>query len=252
MADPLYELRNVATKTFFTDLSARKDEYASVLEEVYDESFTDRGKRFTKYYRLLNQDFSDFPSEVILPFDGNFTIECYDLREKVTLENIQEEVLKVLDEKKVQIYVKYIVSNLNQIVKKIEALKFDNGIVAYRDTVAEKMKSCIRHLKETYLSLVQSEYQETPKVQWLGNVNQLGALFFDLWKGQKGTKNDPKQLRPLISVKGKKELMDFLIKNFVNRHGEPLSHTSFSDYLNSSEDKQMAKPTKNRIELSYK
>lgn len=246
MADPLYELKNVALKTFFTDVTARRDEYVSVLEEIYDENFTDRDKRITKYCRLLNQDYSDFPSEVVLPFGGNFTVECYDIRERVTLASIQEEVLKVLDEKKVQVYVKYIISNLNQVVKKVGGLNLENTLLAYRDAVVEKLQACILHLRETYLNVEQSEVSITPKIQWLGKTNVLATLIYDLWKGQEKGKQQTTQ--SYLKAQ-KKDLVALLLNNFIDSEGKPLNPDTVDDYLNSSKPQKRAKQGV-RIELS--
>jgi hypothetical protein len=246
MADPLYELKNVATKTFFTDLSARKDEYVSVLEVIYDDNFTNRDKKFTKYCRLLNQNFSKYPSEIILPFNGNFIIECYDIREEVTLEQIQEEVLTILDEKKAHLYLKYIISNIHQIVSKLEALKLDDHLEPYRETIIARLYVCIQHLHKTYLQMEPDTSGQARKIKWLGNTNVLATLIYDLWKGQdkgKGTSST----KPLLEAQ-KKDLENLLINNFIDSKGNPLTLATISDYLNSSKPEKRAKKGV-RIEL---
>lgn len=253
MADPLYELKNVTTKTFFTDLSARKDEYLSVLEEIYDESFTDKQKKTTKYYRVLNQNFSDYPSEIIVPFSGNFIVECYDIRERLALDDIQEEVLKVLDEKKVQVYVKYIISNLNQIIKKAQSLDLTTELQAYQSIIANKLQDCIEHLKATYLKLEQVEIRSTPKIKWIGNKNQLATLFYDLWKGQPKTDSviGKRRLRNLIDATTSKEtLMAFIEDNFVDSDNKPFMRATLSGVFSKSKSKLDDKAAE-RIDLNY-
>ncbi|MEP7371939.1 MAG: hypothetical protein ABI675_01040 [Chitinophagaceae bacterium] len=245
MADILFQLKNVGQKTFFTDLQARKDEYISVLEEIYADGYTDRGKRFTKYFLPVKQNFSHFPSEIILPFGGNFIVECYDIREKLDLEVIQEEVLKILDDQKIRIYMKYILSNIRQIIKKIQSLKLNENLLPYQILIVEKLQTCIEHLKQTYLEVGQTDNNITPKLQWLGKTNVLTTLIYELWQGQE--KGKQTSTKPLIKAQ-KKDLEALLINNFLDSKGKPLSFSTITHYLNTSKPETRAKKGV-RIEL---
>lgn len=238
MPDPLYDLKNVANKKFFTDLPTRRIEYTSVLEVIYDEEVTDHKNQLTRYCQTLNKNFSEYPAVIEVPFSGNFTVECYDIREGFTLEAIQSEVLTVLDEKKVQVYVKYIISNLNQVLSKVLSLSLPKEFKTYQNVIADKLQLCIEHLKTTYLKLEHVNSATTPKIKWLGKTNVLATLIFDLWQGQEKDKHTKTQ--KMIEAQ-KQDLVALLLNNFVDSKNNPLKETTVDDYLNTSKPEKRAK-----------
>ena len=59
MVDSLADLKSVASKTFFTDLSARMDEYETFLREIYLDSGCDYGERVKNYGIIKCEDYRD-------------------------------------------------------------------------------------------------------------------------------------------------------------------------------------------------
>src|SRR5205814_8786243 len=125
---------------------------------------------------------------------------------------------------------------------------------------------------ETYfLEKYSPRYTSAPKIRWLGQKNVLGALFYDLWKGQdyilptlkeiveKGVIVDKVVIMkdvimpPLIGNKRKSDLEEFLESNFTDENGEPFDPGSFSDYLNKSASKEESSRPKfpTRIKLFF-
>lgn len=86
------------------------------------------------------------------------------------------------------------------------------------------------------------------KIQWLGNTNVLATLIYDLWQGQDKGRGKPSS--PPMLKADKQVLERLLTDNFLDSKGNPLKLDTISDYLNTSEVKNVkrAKAGK-RIEL---
>lgn len=91
------------------------------------------------------------------------------------------------------------------------------------------------------------------KIQWVGNINLLTTLFYDLLNGQeKGIGKNKITTPPLIKCQ-KKDIERLLAENFIDVNAKPLKESTISDYLNKSEAKSSSKlQSGSRIELPEK
>lgn len=81
------------------------------------------------------------------------------------------------------------------------------------------------------------------KLQWLGQENVLGTLFYDLFKGQDGG-------APYIKAKSI-DIQRFIVANFRDKHGGTFSHESLKTIFTPGKGKKRA-PIGTRIELPNK
>ncbi|MBI1341734.1 MAG: hypothetical protein GC171_02240 [Terrimonas sp.] len=247
MTDPLTFLNGIAEKEFYTNLKARRQEYFSVLEKFYDEVWT-RGN-ITHFGRLLEEQhiYAEYVGNRTITSDGNYTVECYEERQRLFLKQIKEQAFKDLDNDKTEVYIQLMSKILKQLIKSIQLIDLAKDLNPYREKVIAKLQTCITHLNDTFIQSPISKSNNTPKIQWLGKTNVLATLFYDLWQGQEKGKNN--KTKPLLKTQ-KNELEALLLNNFIDVRGEPLTINTISDYLNSSKPEKRAKVGV-RIELGY-
>ena len=247
MIDALRFFNGITTKEFYTDIKARRQEYYSILEKYYPEIW-EKGNvlhfgHLIKEQHIYNYYFDD---RTIEP-NVNYSIECYNERERLFLSKTKEQIFSDLDNEKIKVYVSLIVNHLIQLTKKVESLLLDEKYQQYKEDVASKLQNCISYLQETYLpNTPASVNASSSKIQWLGKTNILVTLIYDLWQGQskgKETPSTPSQIKAL-----KKDLEALLINNFIDSKGKPLTQSVISDYLNTSKPEKRAKKGV-RIEL---
>lgn len=88
--------------------------------------------------------------------------------------------------------------------------------------------------------LQNSQGQGRPKLKWLGNTNVLITLFYDLLNGQE-------RADPLIEA-DKNTLKEFLLTNFIDSEGNPLSESTIATLFTPSKVEKRAKKG-DRVEL---
>ncbi|HEV8505295.1 MAG TPA: hypothetical protein VGQ53_07850 [Chitinophagaceae bacterium] len=82
----------------------------------------------------------------------------------------------------------------------------------------------------------------TYKIKWKANINVLSTLFFDLLNGQ--DKNPA-----IIEAGSAKVIQDFLIDNFIDAKGKPLSKSSIETHFSTEKRGKRAKKG-DRIEIT--
>lgn len=249
MVHPLDNYRAIAKPDFIFHLEDRfyTDYHAELSSGLYVDTERDKNRMKVTGVDIYGKDFSEYISFAF------FLLSEYEKLEKESRSEIDKIILTILDETKQQVFIKSIIAELqvlqNAIRRQSKNPKYNEfGKLLLRDSIrfSELLQIIYQRKKESISNAASS------KVIWLGSNKQLGTLFFDLWKGQRGTKENPKNLKPLIDVKTKKQLMDFLENSFLNKKGESLKLGSLSDYLNTAEYKNDSRTTSDRIELFYK
>lgn len=153
---------------------------------------------------------------------------------------------------------KLCIANLEIFRGGIESLELtETESIEIRIQVVSLLEEYIDNIKKHYLfddkslqsipppSLTQPTI---PKIQWLGNTNLLGTLFYDLLNGQeKLVGRERNTTKPLIKST-KEEIISVLQNCFVDKNNKTIPQTTLSDYLNSSKPQKRAKSNK-RIEL---
>lgn len=105
------------------------------------------------------------------------------------------------------------------------------------------------YLMEDTIALNNNATGETssPKIQWTGTLNILTSLFYELWKGQDKVKGTTS--KSIIKAQ-KKDLIDLIKNNFLDKDGNIIPESTLSDYFNESKPQNRAKVGK-RIELDF-
>lgn len=145
-------------------------------------------------------------------------------------------------------------SEIDSYIQKMEANTFLNPEYDFFIKDLSKIKLDIlaqyAHLKEEPAI---SKIPIQNKIQWVGNINLLTTLFYDLLNGQeKGIGKNKITTPPLIKCQ-KKDIERLLAENFIDVNAKPLKESTISDYLNKSEAKSSSKlHSGSRIELPEK
>jgi hypothetical protein len=117
---------------------------------------------------------------------------------------------------------KFFVDDINEALEEIEVhMKLDNPQTENNPILDNKVDS-------------------NPKIKWLGNINVLTTLFYDLMNGQDRN-------APLIETT-KKDIIDLIVNNFVDSDGIQFSKHTIETNLRDSTPEKKAKRG-DRIEL---
>jgi hypothetical protein len=174
-------------------------------------------------------------------------------------------IIKIIDERigennttEGQILIlKRLLSEIEWQISQLDMLPILNGTFIFFKNDLNLLKSQLL-FKYQYLT-PEEKANEKPiipnsnKIQWVGNINLLTTLFYDLLNGQvKGIGKNKITTPPLIKAQ-KKDIAKLLAENFIDVNAEPLKETTLSDYLSKSENKSSSKlPSGSRIELPEK
>jgi len=245
MQDPFITIRRISTE-FFNDVEARYIEFKGLLKTIFLEEVyvVIGGKQCIQYdYRTSDQALH-LGNSIVICDEENYCVplfEWYLEEAKVSLLNKLHDTQKEFYKPD---YINFVLQDLKQITVSVSKLELGNQLDIYRNQVMDKLNSFSIWLEDSFIKTSTiSTIQH--KIKWLGDVNQLGTLFFDLLAGQKLSREN--QRPPLIEVKTKKLLVDFIVNNFCDQTGIPLSTSSFNDFLNPSKPEKRAKNDKQII-----
>lgn len=246
MAHPLESYRAIAKPDFIVHVEEKF--YTTHHDELINGLHVEIEKEKDRMYiNGIDLDGNGFEGYVTL---SSFLLKEYDKLEKETRSNIDDTIFNLLDESKQKIFVTNIIAELQALQNSIKGFSIEPKYISYKDILLNKVISFNELLKAIYQHRKQQIKSDSPKIKWLGTNKQLGTLFFDLWKGQKGTSKNPKGFKKIIEVDKKEHLMNIIFDNFVNKDGKELSLSSLSDQLNESETKNDQRAIDDRIELS--
>ncbi|WP_126244373.1 hypothetical protein [Chitinophaga rhizosphaerae] len=157
------------------------------------------------------------------------------------LDLIDNAILGIDDEKKQILYLKTIYKTLNPLILYAERLDYVNKYIF--------IANCLKDLKAELIDKynvpddteapkklnLSSSPQSSHKLQWMGKSKVLITLFYDLYS------NVENGGEPLIKAT-KEQIKNFLLNNFIEKDGQPLSPSSIDTLLTpSKEDKRALK-----------
>ncbi|UPK68310.1 hypothetical protein [Chitinophaga filiformis] len=165
-----------------------------------------------------------------------------------SLDRIDNRLLEIDDEKKQVLYLKTLYKTLNTLILYADELEH----ISKYTFVAGSLKSLKNELTEKYAVHddatqqqhinLSSAQQTSYKLQWMGKSKVLITLFYDLYS------NVENGGEPLIKAT-KDQVKNFLLNNFIEKDGQPLSASSIDTLLTpSKEDKRALKD--DRIDTS--
>ncbi|MBK6384885.1 MAG: hypothetical protein IPF69_15855 [Chitinophagaceae bacterium] len=244
----LTRYHKIAAPNFFTDLDNRWNEFSLILQKKYDQYIEENVGR-KKGITFIN---SETNEKYFLSISRNSIYECYLYRQHEAEIIIRKAVRKSKNEEQFKIVLKIYILELESMRKEIEKMVLPKRLEKFKDWVLREHISFISKLKHTYFSNIKVIELRQPRLKWLGQVNQLGPLFYDLWKGSNGKDERGQQdFPPLISA-SIEDLMALIENNFVDKQGKPFSHSFLQDLLSSSKNKLKYKASgEKRILLKY-
>ncbi|SEW35733.1 hypothetical protein SAMN05428988_4382 [Chitinophaga sp. YR573] len=183
----------------------------------------------------------------IVTFAGQLEIKINDEMFNV-IDQIDNVILLFDDEKKQVLYLKTLFKTLNSLILYAEKLEHINKYIF----IANALKDLKAELADKYSvqddTIAQkninlpSSPQSSHKLQWMGKSKVLISLFYDLYS------NVENGGEPLIKAT-KEQVKNFLLNNFLEKDGQPLSASSIDTILTpSKEDKRALKD--DRIDTS--
>ncbi|MBK7311197.1 MAG: hypothetical protein IPI93_10490 [Sphingobacteriaceae bacterium] len=245
----LTRYHKIAAPNFFTDLDNRWNEFSLILQKKYDQYIEENVGR-KKGITFIN---SETNEKYFLSISRNSIYECYLYRQHEAEIIIRKAVRKSKNEEQFKIVLKIYILELESIRKDLEKIELPKRLEKFKVWVLREHIFFISRLKQTYLSDINAKELRQPRLKWLGQVNQLGTLFYDLLKGSNGKDESGKQqdFPPLISA-SIEDLMALIENNFVDKQGKPFSHSFLQDLLSSSKNKLKYKASgEKRILLKY-
>jgi hypothetical protein len=202
---------------------------------------------FQFYDSLLSDDYLNFINDKYHPgYDSKrmlefikteeyreFLIEIFAVETPKIYKRFESDILKAESKERQESLILFIINSVDEYYEKLGEDKNFDLIYEEFEIDLKRLKSKIirrfGHLLPPQL-LKESSNPWNPKIKWLGNVNLLTTLIYDLWKGQdKGKGNAPSE--PLIKVNKKEDLIELICKNFINSKGEAFSPSSLSTYF---------------------
>lgn len=233
---------NTHPLVFFKDLI----EESNTIEKLRQKFFSayhsdmilelDRDREFIKVMNPL-----DSESDSIFRYFHGYLKEACNEGMHGCLKQVEVDVLSAGDSAKEKNYLKKIVDEIDSLISK----KNDRNDLDKYTFIVTTLESTKEYIQSHY-GLVKkdshvSPLQTSPKIQWLGKTNVLTTLFYDLLNGQdKG--------EPYIHAT-KKDVMQFLIENFLDKNGDELSESTVQSYFDKQEKKAKIG---DRIELPNK
>jgi hypothetical protein len=146
---------------------------------------------------------------------------------KYQCERIRDGLLKQLtNNPSINVYYEKFIEGLEQI-QKLFTMHFEKNSLEYKVNLLDNISR-----KDN------NNTNPTSKIKWLGNVNVLITLFYDMLKGQDGN-------APLIEA-DEKVVKSLIFNNFSDAEGNELSTNTLETYFRRTEDRA---PRGTRIEL---
>lgn len=146
---------------------------------------------------------------------------------KYQCEKIRDGLLKQLtNDTSINVYYEKFIEGLEQI-QKLFTMHFEKNSLEYKVNLLDNISR-----KDN------NNTNPTSKIKWLGNVNVLITLFYDMLKGQDGN-------APLIEA-DEKVVKSLIFNNFSDAEGNELSTNTLETYFRRTEDRA---PRGTRIEL---
>lgn len=240
----------VGEQDFFSDFDGRRNEYSQILQLKY-RNFGEETVKGKKGILFWNPDSEE---RFFLHYKYNPIVECFTYRRQQALNIIRAEIRKTKSMQEVQHLLEIHFREFTVLKERLEKMIVKNSVDKSRSKILDGHIALMNSIKKTYLADKKPKDLRQPKIKWLGQINQLGTLFYDLWQGSKGKDEDGKlkQYPPLISA-SKEDLMALVENNFTDSKGNTISHSTLSDALNTSLSKANEKASgEKRIELKYK
>jgi hypothetical protein len=217
--------------------------YESLIETRCNNLYDEIAGSMEEHGRLMYINFDEKSGRSVTT---NEFFECRAKDEsKSVFKEMKDKIASFDSDKRMGIYNEYI-SEVNQMTTYLRSKEFLPECFANElESVKDELKIRFNiNGQESHDFKIEKGTQ--PKLRWLGKTNVLAGLFYDLWQGQEKERGAPRTKR-LIEA-DKKDLVAFLINNFTNSKGEPLSEGTIDDYLNSSKPEKRPKE-KVRIEI---
>lgn len=242
MKNALIEYTKITEVRFFQNNNLAYYDLIAMLTNDFGEP-SNREVKEGKYL-LFDDDFSN-ESVVVWLHDTNNA--WYNHLEKKAKENIKNEIYQNLNIQENEVFIKYTIAELKDTYRQVREFHVHENLLEFQNFVLLKINEFITFLKANYLNIedLTTKAENTVKIRWLGQKNVLGTLFYELWKGQ--TKEEGISTKPMIDVKEKNTLVDFIINNFVDSRNQEFSRDSLSGILSSSIGKQDEKATTKKI-----
>ena len=214
----------------------------SIRDKFYysysDDLVLERDKE-REYIRIMHP-FDSESDSIIRYFHGYLKEACNEGMHSC-LKQVEVDILHVGDSTKERNYLKKIVDEIDLLVSK-KNNRNDLEKYPFIVTILESTKEYIQsHHGLTKKDSPIPPLQTPLKIQWLGKTNVLTTLFYDLLNGQ--DKGDP------YIHANKKDVMQFLIDNFLDKNGDELSESTVQSYFDKQEKKAKIG---DRIELPNK
>ncbi len=234
---------------FFKDLVENKHNIIQLKNSFFrqtlipevGESIAIEVNREEEYFIIDNALFDiDYPNSKTY-FKDYLALICQ--KEKLSFLNSLD--THILNEKEPKASNEYLLKILFEVNYLIAASKNKEYLEKY-PIILETIQSIKTHLHSKYglpdnSIPLSNKKVNTPKIQWLGKTNVLTTLFYDLLNGQdKG--------EAYIHA-NKKDIMQFLIENFLDKNGDELSESTIQSYFDKQEKKAKIG---DRIELPNK
>ncbi|SKD01821.1 hypothetical protein SAMN05660461_2313 [Chitinophaga ginsengisegetis] len=192
-------------------------------------------------YIVIDDFFADGANSYKIFFKDHIQRLCKE-QEREVLNSLDSYVFHEKDIKISHDYLQKCLFEVNHLISIQEGRNWLNKYPIIIDTIAS-IKSYLHSkygLPDDTISFSKKK-SNNPKIQWLGKTNVLTTLFYDLLNGQdKG--------EPYIHA-NKKDVMQFLIDNFLDKNGDELSESTVQSYFDKQEKKAKIG---DRIELPNK
>lgn len=240
MTHPLEKYITIADNNYISRL---EDEfytsYCSELEKgLYVQVEKEHSRIKVMGVDLEGNNFSEYMS-----FSSYFITE-YNKLEKETRSNIDNFLFELLDEPKQQLFIKNTIAKLQELHRVIFKLLVDVKHDACKAVLLDKILVFVNVLQAAYQQGKLNISSSNLKLKWLGNVNLLTTLFYDLSQGNK-SKNIP----ALINATPK-EIENFILINFIDSNSDPFSQETIKTNLKPSKQKEKRAKGEISIEIS--
>lgn len=124
-----------------------------------------------------------------------------------------------------------VLSSLQHTVSTLQQRVIDSELLSKYEAIGECLDELSEWMKDKMAFYAQSNalYRgEAPiKLRWLGGMNQLAQLFFDLREGQDN--------KPFVDI-DKSLLKTFLLTHFTDFNGSPLKANTLEKYMRATDD----------------
>lgn len=185
--------------------------------------------------------------------EESYVLDFFDFLENLYRSEIASKIYKFSDVESIAVYLTSLQIELGLIIKDLEKLQEDDFEKPAAVEILKRINNYHTDLKKNNLKRIVQK-NDTPKIKWLGNINLLATLLYELLEGQKSTeiKNGNKivtKTSPLISIEDDKSMMilkNLITENFVKSDGTPIDTETIGKYFR--DENKLAKKGK-RITL---